>query len=134
MWCCTPLIAALWNQMKVDVCEFKASLVYIKSSRRARATQRETFFKKSQMLNIANKDLGARCWGENLLAQRGRESTQLTFLLSDVHAFSYKTPTGCPSLLFPMHLSPLSCLSITLYGFFLSIGCLLHLLTYVDFI
>lgn len=33
------------------------------------------------MLNFSNKDLGAKCWGESLLAQRGclREVTKLTF-------------------------------------------------------
>jgi hypothetical protein len=29
-----------------------------------------------------NKDSGVRCWGKSLLAQRSRESTQLTFLHS----------------------------------------------------
>jgi len=33
------------------------------------------------MFNLQNEDLGARCGGERLLAQRGEESTQLTFLL-----------------------------------------------------
>lgn len=34
------------------------------------------------MFAFTNKDLGAKCWGESLLAQKGRESTQLTFFLS----------------------------------------------------
>jgi hypothetical protein len=33
------------------------------------------------MFNFTNEDSGVRCWGESLLAQRGRESTQLTFRL-----------------------------------------------------
>jgi hypothetical protein len=36
---------------------------------------------KFQLFDFTNEDSGARSWGENLLAQRGRESTQLTFLL-----------------------------------------------------
>jgi hypothetical protein len=40
-------------------------------------------FSKQEFLpfNFASEDSGARCWDESLLAQRGRESTQLTFLL-----------------------------------------------------
>lgn len=38
------------------------------------------FLTRSQMLNFINKDSGAtRCWRESLTAQRGKESTQLTF-------------------------------------------------------
>ena len=33
------------------------------------------------MFDFANKGLGAKCWGESLLAEWGRENTQLTFLL-----------------------------------------------------
>jgi hypothetical protein len=33
-----PLIPALWRQSQVDLCEFKASLVYIARSRTARVT------------------------------------------------------------------------------------------------
>ena len=40
------------------------------------------FWIKSHLFNFTNKDSGARCWGESLLAQRGRGSIQLTFLLS----------------------------------------------------
>ena len=39
------------------------------------------FWTEFQSFNFTNEDSGARCWGESLLAQRGRESTQLTFLL-----------------------------------------------------
>jgi hypothetical protein len=39
------------------------------------------FLTKSQRFNFANKDSGARCWARSLLAQRGRESTQMIFLL-----------------------------------------------------
>jgi hypothetical protein len=38
---------------------------------------------KSPLFNFTNEDSGARCWGESLLAQRGRENFQLTFLLSN---------------------------------------------------
>lgn len=38
------------------------------------------FLTKSQLFGVTIEDLGARCWGESLLAQRGTESTQLTFL------------------------------------------------------
>jgi hypothetical protein len=34
----------------------------------------------SQMLHFTNEESGVRCWGESLLAQRARKSTQLTFL------------------------------------------------------
>ena len=48
LWCksmcesqawCTPLSPALRRQRQVDLCEFKASLVYIVSSRTTKATQ-----------------------------------------------------------------------------------------------
>jgi hypothetical protein len=39
------------------------------------------FKTKSQPFNLPNEDPRARSYGESLLAQRGRESTQLTFLL-----------------------------------------------------
>ena len=38
-WWCIPLIAVLRRQRHVDLCEFEAILVYIVSSRTARATQ-----------------------------------------------------------------------------------------------
>jgi hypothetical protein len=37
-----PLIPALRRQRQADLCEFKACLVYITSSRIAKATTRET--------------------------------------------------------------------------------------------
>jgi hypothetical protein len=40
-----PLILALRSQRRVNLCEFKASLVYIASSRIARATQRNSVSK-----------------------------------------------------------------------------------------
>jgi hypothetical protein len=39
LWWRTPLIPATWRQRQVDLCEFEAILVYIVSSRTARATQ-----------------------------------------------------------------------------------------------
>jgi hypothetical protein len=71
------------------ISEFKASLLYKVSSRIARAIQRNPVLKKqkqtnkqkAQMFNLPNDDSGAKHWGESLLAQRGIESTQLTFPL-----------------------------------------------------
>lgn len=40
------------------------------------------FKQKFKCLNFANNDSGDRCWGENLLAHRGREGTHLTILLN----------------------------------------------------
>jgi hypothetical protein len=45
------------------------------------------------MFDFANKGLGAKCWGESLLAQRCRESTQFTFLLSPKRKLSLSTPS-----------------------------------------
>jgi hypothetical protein len=99
-----------------------------------------------QSFNFTNEDLGTRCWGESLLAQRGRESFQPTFLFSQClsskhppHAVSENLlPTERLSLLLPVQLSihhPDSLLFSMV--FFLTIlrslpatGCLLHLLTY----
>ena len=39
VWLCRPLIPALRRQRQVDLCDFKASLVYIASSRQVRTTQ-----------------------------------------------------------------------------------------------
>jgi hypothetical protein len=49
-WLYTPLIPALWKQRQVDLCEFKASLIYSVSSRSARATQRTLVSKKQKNL------------------------------------------------------------------------------------
>ena len=39
-WWCTPLIPGLGRQLQIDLCEFKASLVYLVSSKTLdRATQ-----------------------------------------------------------------------------------------------
>jgi hypothetical protein len=43
-----PLIPALRRQRQVSLCEFKASLVYSLSSRKARATQRNPVKKKKK--------------------------------------------------------------------------------------
>ena len=49
MWRCTPLIPALRRQRQEDLCEFKASLVYMVSSRTARELcNREILFQKSE--------------------------------------------------------------------------------------
>jgi hypothetical protein len=45
-------------------------------------------------LDFTNEDLGSRFWGEGLLAQRGRESTQLTLLLS-LHPRSHNPLSFC---------------------------------------
>ena len=42
----TPSIQALRRQKQADLCEFKASLVYITSSRIVRATQRDRVSKR----------------------------------------------------------------------------------------
>ena len=80
---------------------------------------------KFQLFDFTNEDSGARCWGESLLAQRGRESTQLTFLLSQhprtnplPPAFSRKLlQTECLSLLLLVHLSVHPCDSLLLCMF-----------------
>ena len=43
-----PLIPALRTHRQMDLCGFKASLVYRVSSRRARVTQRETLVLKNK--------------------------------------------------------------------------------------
>jgi hypothetical protein len=40
------------------------------------------FGAKFQSLDFTSEDSGIICWSESLRAQRGRESTQLTFLIS----------------------------------------------------
>jgi hypothetical protein len=40
------------------------------------------FLTKSQLFDFTNEDTEARCLDESLLAQGGRESTQLIFILS----------------------------------------------------
>lgn len=39
---CPPSISALTRQREVDLCEFKATLLYGESSRRAKATKRNS--------------------------------------------------------------------------------------------
>jgi hypothetical protein len=43
-----PLIPALWRQTQMDLWEFMASLIYIVSSRKAKATQRNPVSKAKQ--------------------------------------------------------------------------------------
>jgi hypothetical protein len=52
---CVPLIPALGRQRRVDLCEFEASLVFIVSSRTAKAIQRETLSQKSKQANKQTK-------------------------------------------------------------------------------
>jgi hypothetical protein len=47
-WWHTPLIPALRRGRKVDLCEFKTSLVYSSSSRTARNTQRQPCLEKDK--------------------------------------------------------------------------------------
>lgn len=71
------------------------------------------FLIKPQIYDDANNDSGTWCWLESLVAQRGRKSTQLTFLLRQYprkHSpltASQKNPpsTECPSPLLPVSLS-----------------------------
>jgi hypothetical protein len=58
-------------------------LIIFKSVSKHRTEAGACCFKntKSGPSDLTNEDLGAGCWDENLLAQRGRESAQLTFLL-----------------------------------------------------
>lgn len=71
---------------------------------------------KSLSLYFTNEDLGARCWSKNLLAQRGRESTWVTFLIcsrrrpSPSLSENKTPPTRCSSLLLlvPLFLQPLT--------------------------
>ena len=46
----TPLILALQRQRQVDLCKFKASLIYRVSSRRARGTQRNPVLKNQNKM------------------------------------------------------------------------------------
>jgi hypothetical protein len=49
----------------------------------SQAGKKRMFLKQNPSCStLANEDSGARCCGESLLAKRGRESTQLTFLLN----------------------------------------------------
>jgi hypothetical protein len=43
-----PLILEFSRQRHADLCEFEASLVYRESSRIARATQRNSYFRKNK--------------------------------------------------------------------------------------
>ena len=49
-----PLIPVLKRQMHADLCEFEVSLVYIESSRRARAKQRNPVLKDQKKKNPNN--------------------------------------------------------------------------------
>lgn len=86
------------------------------------------FLTKSQWFNFTNKNLGARCWGESLQAQRKRAPHGLPeapFLTVS----NNKPQTKCPSHLLPVHLSIHPPDSLTLYGLFLPTDCWLGLLS-----
>jgi hypothetical protein len=51
VWWLTPLILALGKQRQVDLCEFKASVIYRVSSRTARDKQRNPISKKKKKIN-----------------------------------------------------------------------------------
>jgi hypothetical protein len=100
-------------------------LQYAKSSHKSTSTKIDTqrlqwgkwgarcFLTQSQLFNFINEDSEARCWGEVLLTQRGRENTQLTVLLSQCLTGNPVLPTCSktflqtqrPSLLLPGCLS-----------------------------
>ena len=52
-----PLIPALGRQRQADLCEFKASLVYIVSSRPARATQGNPVLENKKMKKRRKSEL-----------------------------------------------------------------------------
>ena len=54
-WWCTPLVPALGRQKQEDLCGFKTSLAYRASSRTARATQRNSVFKKTKQNKTGHK-------------------------------------------------------------------------------
>jgi hypothetical protein len=95
---------------------------------------------KSQMFDFTSKDLGAKCWGENLLAQSMKESTQVTVFLRyyPQRRFSFCTLSqkqlklnGPPFYFLCVSLSILLTSSYFLsfsYVHCLSTGCLLFLL------
>jgi hypothetical protein len=105
------------------------------------------FLTKSQTFDFTNEDRGARCWGKSLQAQRGRKSTQLTFLLrhpKTKHSTSALSqnplkPSAPPFYFLCVSLSILPTSSYSLWFLpvigssmvhFLSTCCLLRLLTY----
>ena len=102
------------------------------------------FLRKPQSFDFSNDDSGARCWGEGLLAQRGRESTQMTFLYRSKRkrTSQKKVFLHAPSKTLKLNVPPFyfQCISIyppdLLLLFFLhvhslSTGYLLHLSTYL---
>jgi|UPI0000F4B9FD hypothetical protein len=86
------------------------------------------FKTKSQMLNLPNEDSRARHCGESLLAQRGRESTQLNFLLHR-HPRRKNLPPSLHTVLNTLQPKGLLPLSWAFYVRSLSTGYLLCLLT-----
>lgn len=56
MWRHTPLTPALWEQGKVDLCEFEVSLVYKASFRKVRVLHRETLSQKTKNQNQEDRD------------------------------------------------------------------------------
>lgn len=104
------------------------------------------FLNKISIVGLTNEDSGFICWGEILLAQRGRESTPLTFLLNSAPESQHKcspkpsrkqnNPSNWVLLFYFLCVSLLSsgslllCFFLIIYVYFLSTGCLLCLLTY----
>lgn len=91
-----------------------------------RASRDDLAFTKCQSFCFSHKDSGSRCWGESLPAQRGLESTQLTFLFCPCSLSStilIRSSLHVPPFHLCVSLSPPSWLLLTLYGFFLIIIC-----------
>lgn len=92
------------------------------------------FLFNSQPFSFNNKGMGVRCWDKTLLTQRGRKSTQLTFILfwylrlRSFFDITNKSPIQWPSLLLPVHLSvhPSHSLLPSMFFFFYFILCQLH--------
>jgi hypothetical protein len=64
-WCHIPLIPARGRQKQGDICEFKASQVYIASSRLARATQSDPVSKeqkKKKSLRWSREKIRSKFW------------------------------------------------------------------------
>jgi hypothetical protein len=51
----------------------------VKNELQIKLNKKKPTKQKSQPFSFTNENSGARCWGDNPLAQRGRESTQLDF-------------------------------------------------------
>ena len=74
MWWRRSLIPALWRQRQGNLCEFKASLVYIASFRRARATQGNSVSKKKKKKRREKKRKEKRRRGSKVSSLRRHQS------------------------------------------------------------